>query len=145
MILFQNKCQVTMHSEEYLKSIRKMLDEAEEDIKIALKSNKQLEAITEENLEKYEIAFTIDKIDYKDIHYEFVCPLICTAYKKDGQFFVKCELLDLIGTGQTINEAANDFYDEFDYIYKTYTSKPSNELSNRLQLIKSILIDLVKK
>ena|SRR6266446_4852529 len=72
-------------------------------------------------------------------------PLTCIVNKEDDAFFVKSELLEIIGTGATLEEAEKDFNEEFDYIYTTYFSKANSKLSTRLQRIKAILKVLVKE
>ncbi len=77
--------------------------------------------------------------------YFLIQPLTCIVSTANGAYFIKSELLEIIGTGKTLEEAERDFNEEFDYIYTTYLSRSNSKLSTRLQHIKAILKALVKE
>ncbi|QKZ12401.1 hypothetical protein [Spirosoma sp. KUDC1026] len=77
--------------------------------------------------------------------YKLFGPLRCLLEKEDDYFVMTCEILDLVGTGSTIEEAEQSFAQEFEYIYNRYNSLPDVELTRRLQSIKTILNALVKQ
>jgi hypothetical protein len=76
--------------------------------------------------------------------YILTSPLRCLFEKEDDCFIIQSELLDIIGTGLTKEEAQNSFYQEFDYIYQTYNSLNDAQLTQRLISIKIILNQIVK-
>jgi len=77
--------------------------------------------------------------------YTLFGPLRCLLEKEDDYHVMSCEILDLVGTGSTIEEAEQSFAEEFEYIYIRYNALLDDELTKRLQSIKTILNALVKK
>lgn len=72
-------------------------------------------------------------------------PLRCLFQKEGDYFVIQSEMLDLIGTGITENDAEKSFGEEFEYIYQRLNSLQDDELTNHNQLIKSILNSIVAK
>ena len=54
-------------------------------------------------------------------------------------------MLDIVGTGKTIDEAENNFSEEFNFVYTRYNQLPETKLGDRLKRIKTILNSLVQK
>jgi hypothetical protein len=54
-------------------------------------------------------------------------------------------MLDIVGTGKTIDEAEINFSEEFDFVYKRYKELPNSKLGDRIKRIKIILDSLVLK
>lgn len=77
--------------------------------------------------------------------YRLIGPLRCLLEKEDDYFVLTCELLDLVGTGLSVEEAQQSFAEEFEFIYNRYNTLPDTELTQRLQSIKTILNALVKQ
>jgi hypothetical protein len=71
-------------------------------------------------------------------------PLRCLFEKEEDFFIIQSEMLDIIGTGLTPEEAQQCFYQEFDYIFQTYNSLSDDQLTQRLVSIKIILNQIVK-
>ncbi len=71
-------------------------------------------------------------------------PLHCVFENEEGYFVIRNEMLDIIGTGETEEEAKNSFAVEFDYIYTRYNELADEQLSERLLKIKKILSLIVK-
>lgn len=75
------------------------------------------------------------------LHY----PLRCLLEKEDNFFVVNNEQLDIIGTGETQEDAEKNFNEEFEFLYKRLNSLGENKLSNRLLNIKNTINNLVKQ
>ena len=84
-------------------------------------------------------------INLPDKQYILSSPLLCKFEKEDDYYIIKNEMIDIIGTGLTIDDAEANFNEEFDYIYKRYNSLPNKKLSDRLIKIKKILNLIVEK
>ena len=65
--------------------------------------------------------------------------------KEDNYFVIQSEMLGIIGTGLTEDEAENSFAEEFDFVYKRFNTLDSNSLTNHNRLIKDILNQIVEK
>jgi hypothetical protein len=72
-------------------------------------------------------------------------PLLCTVQKEDGNFIVENEMLDLFASGETIDEAERDFYNEFDAAYQLLNNLSNDELSDRLLRAKTMMNAYVKE
>ena len=54
-------------------------------------------------------------------------------------------MLDIVGTGQSIDEAEKNFSEEFHFIYQRYNELSDKKLGDRVKRIKTILNSLVLK
>lgn len=90
----------------------------------------------------YQIEAYIIELGTKKYFLNF--PLKCNLEHEDGYYTITCEMLDLIGTGLTEEEAEANFNQEFDFIYTRYHQLKDEQLSNRLLNIKKILQIAVK-
>jgi len=72
-------------------------------------------------------------------------PLRCLFQSEDNYYVIQCELPDLIGTGETKDEAEEAFNVEFDYLYKKLNSLDDQQLSKHNQFIKSVINHYVEK
>lgn len=72
-------------------------------------------------------------------------PLRCLFEKEDDYFVIQSEMLEIIGTGLTEDEAEISFGEEFDFIYEKFNSLDNELLTNHNQLIKSFLNQIVEK
>jgi len=72
-------------------------------------------------------------------------PLRCLFEKEEGYFVIKNELLDLIGTGETEEDAKKNFNEEFDFLYNRLTTVGDETLSDRLVQVKLLFSSLVKE
>ncbi len=77
--------------------------------------------------------------------YRLISPLRCLLEKEDDYYIITCELLDLVGTGLSVEEAQHSFAEEFEFVYKRYNELSDTELTYRIQSIKTILNALVKQ
>lgn len=93
-------------------------------------------------LEKNIIA--IRQIQYVQKTYELNFSLRCQLEEDDGCISITSEMLDIIGTGKTENEAYQSFCQEFDFIYNRYNDLNDNQLTDRLLNIKKMINLTVK-
>lgn len=87
----------------------------------------------------------VEAIQFENTTYLFHSPLNCILTYEDEAYFIKSDLLDIVGTGSTQDEASNDFAEEFNFIYATYLSTEDSKLSDRLLNIKKLLQIIVKE
>lgn len=90
-----------------------------------------------------EPGFATNAISYGNTTYLLAFPLRCKLEKEDDYFVIQSEMLDIVGTGKTIDEAENNFSEEFNFVYKRYNELPENKLGDRLKRIKTILNSLI--
>ena len=76
--------------------------------------------------------------------YELNFSLRCQLEEDNGCISITSEMLDIIGTGKTENEAYQSFCQEFDFIYNRYNDLNDNQLTDRLLNIKK-MINLTEK
>ncbi len=146
--------------------VKKFNKEAKERLKVNMIENKELEIHEDisfrkvkttvknghkntKTLEEYSnkrasLSYSPDVIVCENTTYELSCPLRCLLEKEDEYFVITCELLDIVGTGLTIDDAEESFGQEFDYIYKRYNQLSNDNLIKRLQAIKTIINIIVK-
>lgn len=72
-------------------------------------------------------------------------PLRCLFEKEDGYYVIQSEMLGIIGTGVTEDEAEHSFAEEFDFVYKRFNSLDYESLTNHNRLIKDIINQIVEK
>jgi len=72
-------------------------------------------------------------------------PLRCLFAKEDDFYVIQSEMLGIIGTGMTEDEAEESFSEEFDYMYQRLGSLDANALTNHNLLIKNIITQIVEK
>jgi len=135
-----------------ISEINEVTDVVEEDqtafgkVIIAKKGDCSRERIEEYYTEKeISLDFAPDLIPVEGRTYLLKYPLRCLFDKEDNFFIIQSEMLDIIGTGLTPEEAQKSFYQEFDYIYQTYNGLDDNQLTQRLVSIKIILNQIVKQ
>ena len=105
------------------------------------KSTKTLEEYSDK---KASLSYAPSIIVCQDTVYELTCPLRCLLEKEEDCYAITCELLGIIGSGMTVNEAEIDFSQEFDYIYRRYNTIDETKLTKRLSEIKTIFNIIVK-
>ena len=72
-------------------------------------------------------------------------PLRCLFEKEEDYYVIQSEMLGIIGTGHTDDEAEQSFSEEFDYIYQRLYSLDDINLNNYNILAKSILAQIIEK
>ena len=91
------------------------------------------------------ISYSPSVIVHNDISYILNFPLRCLLEKEEDYYLIQSELLDIVGTGETEEEAELSFAEEFSFIHMRYNELDPLKLSDRLLQIKRILNYLVKK
>ncbi|HUX59553.1 MAG TPA: hypothetical protein VMV77_21450 [Bacteroidales bacterium] len=73
------------------------------------------------------------------VKYFFKYPLRCLFEKEDNYYIIQSEMLGIIGTGLTEDDAENSFAEEFDFMYHRLNSLEASSLTNHNLLIKNII------
>jgi hypothetical protein len=82
--------------------------------------------------ESHSFSYSPEIINVNDKQYILNFPLRCLFEKEEDYFVIKNELLDLIGTGETQDDAELNFNEEFDFLYQRLLSLNESEISQRL-------------
>lgn len=77
--------------------------------------------------------------------YILAFPLRCKLEKEDDYFLIESEMLDIVSSGKTIDDAEKNFSEEFHFVYNRYNELPDKKLSDRIRRIKTMLNSLVLK
>lgn len=92
-----------------------------------------------------EPGYAFDTIVFEKICYMLAFPLRCKIEKEDGYYVIQSEMLDIVGTGKSIDEAEKNFAEEFHFVYHRYNQLSEKKLSDRIKRIKTIINSLVLK
>lgn len=90
-------------------------------------------------------AYSTEVVVYNDTVYTLSSPLMCKLEKEEDYYVIQSEMLGIVGTGLTIDEAEQNFSQEFHYIYGRYNQLREHEMSDRIKRIKNILNSIVLK
>lgn len=93
---------------------------------------------------KTSLSYSPDVIKTNNKQYILRHPLRCSFEKENDFFVIQFELLDLIGTGLTEDEAEKNFNEEFDFLYNKLVSIENKKLSKHLQTVKVLFEAVVK-
>jgi hypothetical protein len=77
--------------------------------------------------------------------YTLYTPLVSKLSQEDKHFIIENEMLGIVASGRTEDEAESDFAREFDFIYQRYNQLIDNEMTVRVKRIKTILNSIVKE
>jgi hypothetical protein len=115
-------------------------------IKITKQGNKVVRQKIEQVYDKTKtsVSFSPEVINVAKKQYILNFPLRCSFEQEDDYFVIQYELLDLIGTGLTEDEAESNFNEEFDFLYTKLTSMSDKKMSKHLQRVKQIFQELVQ-
>ncbi|MGL1889360.1 MAG: hypothetical protein OCD76_22790 [Reichenbachiella sp.] len=91
------------------------------------------------------LSYSPDIIIHNETSYILNFPLRCSLEKEDDYYLIQSELLDIVGTGESEDDAEENFAEEFNFIYKRYNELDESKLSGRILQIKSILNYMVKE
>lgn len=92
-----------------------------------------------------EPGYTTEVIVYENVSYILAFPLRCKIEKEDSYYVIQSEMLDIVGTGKSIEQAEKNFSEEFHFVYNRYNQLSENKLSDRIKRIKTIINSLVLK
>lgn len=91
------------------------------------------------------LSYSTDKVLHKGKLYELYSPIRCKFSQEADYFLIESEQLGIVGTGKTVQEAENNFAEEFDYIYNSYNQLPDHQLSEKINRIKKVLNAIILK
>lgn len=94
---------------------------------------------------KFSLEFAPEVIVFKSAKYILRFPLRCLFEEEDNYFIIQSELLGIIGTGSTEDEAENSFAEEFDFVYNKLNSLEDSMLTDNNKFIKNNFNHLVLK
>ncbi len=115
-------------------------------VKIIKKGNKIRNKIEEIILsDKHSLSYSPEIINVNNRQYILQFPLRCLFEKEDDFYTIENELLDVIGTGLTQDEAEQNFNEEFDFLYHRLNQLTDEQLTKRLIRIKITLNSYIKE
>lgn len=91
-----------------------------------------------------EVAYSPKEITSSQHSFVLHAPLTCRLYNEGKYYVIEYELMDLYATGETEDEAEQNFGEEFDYKYHRLNELDDTQLSERLVRAKSALNTIVK-
>ncbi|MCX6272670.1 MAG: hypothetical protein NTU44_15925 [Bacteroidetes bacterium] len=92
----------------------------------------------------YSLEFAPEVIASENRRYILKYPLRCLFEKEDNYYIIQSEMLGIIGTGRTEDEAEQSFSMEFDYLYERLKTLQTGQLTKHNQLIKNIINQVVE-
>ena len=95
--------------------------------------------------DNYSIEYAPTIIVSGDNKYILQHPLRCLFEKEADYYVIHSEMLDIIASGNSKEQAEGVFGDEFEYVYEKLNSLADSQLTKHNQLIKSMINKLVKK
>ena len=115
-------------------------------IKVTKKGGKTRNNIEEViSTAQHSLSYSPEIINVNKKQYILNFPLRCLFEKEEDFYVINNEQLDIIGTGETQDEAEQNFNEEFDYLYNRLNSLKDSQLNKRLLRIKSVLNSFVKQ
>ncbi len=130
---------------EIVKPADSEIGEAVGRIKVTKKGGKTHRRIlTSYSSDKYSLEFAPEIIIHEGIKYLLNHPLRCRFQKEENIFIIESELLGIIGSGKTEDEAEIDFAEEFNFIYQRLNSLSPEEITRHNSIIKTFLNHIVK-
>ncbi|MDO9576706.1 MAG: hypothetical protein Q7J16_02350 [Candidatus Cloacimonadales bacterium] len=144
---FENSVKKELIKEEKIfESVSKEINEGVAKVEVTTANGKITKKIidyyTQRNIS---LEYAPEVIVSKMCTYVLKYPLRCLFEKEDDFFVIQSEMLSIIGTGLTRDEAEESFSEEFDFIYRRFNSLDDEALTNHNKLIKSILNQIVDK
>jgi hypothetical protein len=97
------------------------------------------------NQDKYSIEYAPSIIVCGLNKYILNHPLRCMFEKEEEYYVIHSEILDIIATGETQDEAENAFGVEFEFVYELLNSHDDTQLTKHNQFIKKAINKLVKR
>lgn len=93
----------------------------------------------------YSLEYAPVVIITKSSKYHLKYPLRCLFEKEDNYFVIQSELLDIIGTGKTEDDAEMSFAEDFEFVFNKLNSLDNSQLTAHNQFIKLNINNLVIK
>mgnify|MGYP000927942110 CR=1 FL=1 len=95
--------------------------------------------------EKYSLEYAPVVISADSRTYILKFPLRCYFAKEEDYYIIQSEILNIIGTGKTIDEAEASFSEEFDFVYQKLSTLSELKLTRHNLLIKNLLNQIIEK
>ena len=115
-------------------------------IKISKRGGKTIRRIIDTySGKKFSLEYAPDVIVADTRTYLLKYPLRCLFGKEDDYFVIQSEMLGIIGTGFTEDDAEKSFIEEFDFIYNRLTTLNDDSLTNHNLLIKNIITQIIDR
>ncbi len=121
-------------------------DEVVGKIKISKRGGKTFRKIIDTySGKKFSLEYAPDVIVTDTRNYLLKYPLRCLFEKEDNYYIIQSEMLGIIGTGLTQDDAEKSFSEEFDFIYNRLKTLNDNSLTNNNRLIKDIINHIIDR
>lgn len=115
-------------------------------IKIIKKGNKIQRKVIKYYLNnKYSLEYAPEVIIAENRKYFLKYPLRCMFEKEDSYFIIQSEMLGIIGTGLTEDDAELSFNQEFDFVFQRFNELDNSKLTYHNLLIKNIINQIVDR
>ncbi|NOY51734.1 MAG: hypothetical protein GXO88_14370 [Chlorobi bacterium] len=85
------------------------------------------------------LSFSFSEIQFMGRQYVLKGDLNCKLQKEEGYYVIENSILDIVGTGDSVEEAKMCFSEEFDYIYKRYNELKEEELTSRTKTARDFI------
>lgn len=95
--------------------------------------------------DKYSLEFAPSILVFENTKYILKYPLRCKFEKEDDYFVIENELLSIIGTGLSEDDAELSFSEEFNFIYERLITLKDEQLSSTNRLTKLNLLKIIEK
>ena len=83
--------------------------------------------------------YSFDKISYADNSYVLKFPIYCEMIHDEDIYFLENSELGIYVSGESLEEAQQAFFEEFDYIFQRYNELSDEQLTDDVLSIKSFL------
>ncbi|MGY0406811.1 MAG: hypothetical protein ACWIPJ_00430 [Polaribacter sp.] len=107
------------------------------------KTTNRIEEVISTN--SHSLSYSPEIINVNKKQYILNYPLRSLFEKEDDYYVINNEQLGIIGTGLTQDNAAQNFNEEFDYLFNRLNSLKDKQLNKRLLRIKNVLSSFVKQ
>jgi len=91
------------------------------------------------------LSYSTNEIQFMGRVYILNAYLNCKLEKEDNYYVIENSLLDIVGTGKTIEYAKLSFAEEFDFIYSRYNKLTDKELTKKTLLARNFMNLIVKE
>jgi len=91
------------------------------------------------------LEFAPEVIVTKNRKYILKYPLRCLFEKEEDYIIIQSEMLNIIGTGMTDDEAEKAFSEEFDFVYQRFNSLNDESLTEHNKVVKIYINQIVDK
>ena len=124
----------------------KVVNEVPGIVRLTTKGKKtQQKIIKTYNTQDFILSYAPKMITFNDIKYLLRYPLRSLLEKEEDYYIIQSEILDIIGTGLTVDDAELSFAEEFNYIFNKLNSLNDDQLTEHNNHIKLFLNSYIKE